>query len=161
MISSSYLDSRNDASVGGVGKIGNRLLSHAPRLALISAASLFALVPVQASARQAGSPARSSADAMPSRNPVSSLEQFPTNSGVRSAGTLSRSAVGTVGQRKNRDNATIGVAPTGRLNSRIANRVQSRIRNRIDRYYDPEANATSPFQVAADQARLNTVNRTH
>ena len=40
-----------------------------------------------------------------------------------------------------------------RIDSRVQNRVQSRIRNRIDRYYDPQANAVSPFKVAGDQAR--------
>lgn len=46
-----------------------------------------------------------------------------------------------------------GLAPTGRLVTRIANRVQSRLRNRIDRYYDPQANALSPFVVAGETTR--------
>lgn len=46
-----------------------------------------------------------------------------------------------------------GIEPMGRITSRIQSRAQTRIRNRIDRYYDPLANATSPFVVADEQAR--------
>lgn len=60
-----------------------------------------------------------------------------------------------VGQRQTREQSAplAGVTPMTRINSRVANRVQSRFRNRIDRYYDPSANATSPFKVAEAQAR--------
>lgn len=68
-------------------------------------------------------------------------------------GRVADSAVGQVGQRQSRDQAETGTPPTARLNSRIQNRVQSRIRNRIDRFYDPTANANSPFEVASDEAR--------
>lgn len=67
-------------------------------------------------------------------------------------GKVAESAVGEVGQRQTREEAAPGVEPMSRINSRIPNRVQNRIRNRIDRYYDPKANTTSPFEVAADQA---------
>lgn len=67
-------------------------------------------------------------------------------------GRTAESAVGQVGERQTRQ-ATAGIKPTARINSRINNRVQSRIRNRIDRYYDPRANATSPFEVAEEEAR--------
>lgn len=70
-----------------------------------------------------------------------------------SAGHVKRPIVGDVGQRQTRSQAAGGVEPLLRLDDRVANRVQSRIRNRIDRYYDPQANAASPFTVAADQAR--------
>lgn len=62
-------------------------------------------------------------------------------------------AGGEVGQRQTRQDAAPNVAPTGRIANRIENRVQNRIRNRIDRYYDPQANAASPFEVASEQAR--------
>ncbi|WP_235530448.1 hypothetical protein [Sphingomonas sp. Leaf62] len=70
-------------------------------------------------------------------------------------GETTRSAAGQTGQRQTREEvaAEAGIEPMGRINGRIQNRVQSRIRNRIDRYYDPQANATSPFAVADDQAR--------
>lgn len=70
-------------------------------------------------------------------------------------GETARSAAGQTGQRQTREElaAEVGIEPMGRINGRIQNRVQSRIRNRIDRYYDPQANATSPFAVAGDQAR--------
>jgi len=58
-----------------------------------------------------------------------------------------------VGQRQTRAETAPNIVPTARLNGRIANRVQLRMRNRIDRYYDPQANAASPFEVAGDQAR--------
>lgn len=64
---------------------------------------------------------------------------------------IAKSSVGTVGKRQEARSLT-NIKPTARLDTRIANRVQSRIRNRIDRFYDPQANATSPFKVAADQA---------
>jgi len=67
-------------------------------------------------------------------------------------GSLAESAAGEVGQRQTRSNSPTDVGPMGRLNSRVANRVQSRLRNRIDRYYDPRANTTSPFEVAAERS---------
>lgn len=71
-------------------------------------------------------------------------------------GNTAESAVGRVGQRQARDEVAqdLGLNPNGRISSRIENRIQSRLRNRIDQYYDPQANATSPFSVAADQARV-------
>lgn len=59
------------------------------------------------------------------------------------------------GQRQTREQIAqdAGIEPMARINGRIQNRVQSRIRNRIDRYYNPQANAASPFQVAGEQAR--------
>lgn len=61
---------------------------------------------------------------------------------------------GRIGQRQRREDGVSNIEPLGRIESRVANRVQSRIRNRIDRYYDPQANETSPFRVAGDQARV-------
>lgn len=63
------------------------------------------------------------------------------------------SAVGQAGHRQTRNAAAPNIEPMGRIDNRIANRVQSRIRNRIDRYYDPQANAASPFVIAGAQAR--------
>ncbi len=70
-------------------------------------------------------------------------------------GETARSAAGQAGQRQTREQIAqdAGIEPMARINGRIQNRVQSRIRNRIDRYYDPQANAASPFVVAGDQAR--------
>lgn len=69
-------------------------------------------------------------------------------------GETAHSAAGQVGLRQSREQLAIdtGIEPMGRINGRIQNRVQARIRNRIDRYYDPRANATSPFAVASEQA---------
>lgn len=69
------------------------------------------------------------------------------------AGRTAESAVGRAGQRQTRDKAAPGISPMSRVTNRINNRVESRIRNRIDQNYDPQANATSPFEVAGDQAR--------
>ena len=71
-------------------------------------------------------------------------------------GTVAQSAVGQVGQRQQGTQPVAGIKPTARINNRIANRVESRIRNRIDKTYDPQANATSPFKVAADTAQTPT-----
>ncbi len=68
-------------------------------------------------------------------------------------GRVAHSSAGQAGQRQTRDQAEGGIEPLARIDNRIQNRVQSRIRNRIDRYYDPQANASSPFEVAGDQAR--------
>lgn len=74
----------------------------------------------------------------------------------RQRGTVADSAVGQAGRRQTRDQEVGGIKPLGRINSRVANRVQSRLRTRIDRDYDPQANATSPFEAASDRARTVT-----
>ena len=81
------------------------------------------------------------------------LSTAPAAARDEPVGQVTRSTVGQVGQRQTRAEMATGDAPTGRTNTRITNRVQSRIRNRIDRYYDPQVNAASPFAVAGDQAR--------
>lgn len=70
-------------------------------------------------------------------------------------GQTATSTVGQTGQRQTRDQLAqdAGIEPLARIDSRIRNRAETRIRNRIDRYYDPQANTTSPFVVAGDQAR--------
>lgn len=74
--------------------------------------------------------------ASPTRTPVDPVDQF--------------------GQRQTREGVAkdTGIEPLGRINNRIQNRVESRLRNRIDRNYNPQANAISPFVVAGDQARV-------
>ncbi len=70
-----------------------------------------------------------------------------------SASQTTDSSVGQVGQRQTREDSAPNIQPMGRINSRVTNRVQSRIRNRLDRYYDPQANAASPFEIAGEQTR--------
>lgn len=84
-------------------------------------------------------------------SPLEQAEQrrtAPTQE-VTGPGQIAESAVGQVGQRQTA--TAIQTEPMGRINNRIANRVQNRIRNRIDRSYNPTANTTSPFEVAAEQ----------
>jgi hypothetical protein len=71
----------------------------------------------------------------------------------RPSGQVARSAVGQAGQRQTRQDVTSDVEPMARISNRIQNRVQSRIRNRVDSFYDPQSNATSPFEIASEQAR--------
>ena len=71
---------------------------------------------------------------------------------VRPASTAEAPA-GTVGQRQTREEAAPNVEPVGRITNRVQNRLQNRVRNRIDRNYDPQANATSPFEVADERTR--------
>ncbi len=78
---------------------------------------------------------------------------FPAVAQTQQGGRIADSAVGEVGQRETRADPATGIRPMARIDNRIQNRVQSRIRNRIDRFYDPQANATSPFAVADEQAR--------
>lgn len=66
---------------------------------------------------------------------------------------LAESAVGKIGQRQAREQKQANIEPMARINNRVLNRVQNRIRNRIDRYYNPRANVTSPFEVAVEQTR--------
>jgi hypothetical protein len=80
-------------------------------------------------------------------------ERSPATTAPIQGGHVADSTVGRVGQRQTRQEAAPNVQPLARVSGRINNRVQSRIRNRIDRNYNPQANATSPFEVAADRAR--------
>lgn len=70
-----------------------------------------------------------------------------------SDGQTAASAVGRIGERQTREQAAPNSQPLTRIQSRVPTRVQSRIRSRLDRFYDPQANATSPFVVAGEQAR--------
>lgn len=56
-----------------------------------------------------------------------------------------------VGERQTREQNAANIEPMRRISNRVQNRVQNRIRNRIDRDYDPQANATSPFENAAER----------
>lgn len=71
---------------------------------------------------------------------------------VRPAMTLEAPS-GTVGQRQTREETAPSVEPMRRIANRVQNRLQNRIRNRIDQNYDPQANATSPFEVADERTR--------
>lgn len=91
----------------------------------------------------------------PDQNPVP--QSLPKNRAEPSAkanplGQTGQTANGRAGQRQTRDTTT-GIVALKRVESRVANRVQSRLRSRIDRYYDPQANATSPFKVAGEETR--------
>jgi hypothetical protein len=83
-----------------------------------------------------------------------STPQRSTSTGPASAGHNARSSIGEVGQRQTREDAfRQQTQPMARIDSRIRNRIQSRLRTRIDRTYDPQANATSPFDVATEETR--------
>lgn len=71
--------------------------------------------------------------------------------GIMPASAQSGVAVSQAGQRQKREDVAPNIEPLDRIESRIPNRVQSRVRNRIDRFYDPQANAASPYVVAARQ----------
>jgi hypothetical protein len=77
----------------------------------------------------------------------------PDGEGQQRLGQVPKSVVGQAGQRQTPEHTQTNVAPMARINTRISNRVQNRVRNRIDRFYDPLANSSSPFEVAADKAR--------
>lgn len=83
----------------------------------------------------------------------------PATTAPIQSGHVADSAVGRVGQRQTRQEAAPNVQPLARISGRINNRVQSRIRNRVDKNYNPQANAISPFVVAADRARANRSSR--
>lgn len=75
---------------------------------------------------------------------LAQAEQTLPGSNAEIAGT-------EIGQRQSRGDGATNIEPVRRQSNRIQNRVQNRIRNRIDRNYDPQANATSPFEVAAEK----------
>lgn len=88
----------------------------------------------------------------------SAAEEWTTSPVVTSPPRTSKTtetASDMVGRRQSREqiSQSARIEPMARIDSRIQNRVQSRLRNRIDRYYDPQANATSPFSSAAERAR--------
>lgn len=88
------------------------------------------------------------------RGDVDTDPTAPTASSVDTqVGRTATISGGQVGQRQSREEMAPNAAPLGRIQNRVANRVQNRIRSRIDRHYDPQANATSPFEVADDRAR--------
>lgn len=84
------------------------------------------------------------------------LAAAPAVAQQATGGRVATSAAGEVGQRRTRDVPIAGVEPMARVNNRIQNRVQSRLRTRIDRDYDPEASAASPFEAAAARVRSPT-----
>lgn len=95
-------------------------------------------------------------DNQPGEYEVKQSLPAPVVSGITiQAGQTPDTGTGQAGQRQTRQQVAqdTGIEPIDRIGSRIQNRVQSRIRNRIDRYYDPRANATSPFVIAGDQLR--------
>lgn len=96
-------------------------------------------------------------DSRPQDDSYSEIEPVPQPSAQPQArqGETARSVAGQAGRRQTRDQVAqnAGIEPMGRVDGRIQNRVQTRVRNRIDRYYDPQANMTSPFVVAGEQAR--------
>jgi hypothetical protein len=67
-------------------------------------------------------------------------------------GRLGNAGNGRIGQRQSRMDTATNVPPLERVRGRVANRVQNRLRTRIDPFYDPQANATTPFRVASEQA---------
>lgn len=122
----------------------------ARRAALALAVATLALLaaPPPAPAQQRGAARDEEDSAMPAPPPTTGTR--PTGDGSR--GQVAGSAAGRAGQRRTRLDVT-GVVATARIDTRVANRVQARLRNRIDRYFDPQANATSPFKVAGEQTQ--------
>lgn len=109
-----------------------------------TAAALLALTP--ATSAQQATPTRVT---VPLPFEQTAQRETASTQGVTHPGQIATSAVGQVGQRQTA--ASFQAEPMGRVNNRIQNRVQNRIRNRIDRSYNPTANTTSPFEVAAEQ----------
>lgn len=100
-----------------------------------------------------GQTSRDATDESVSRPPRPTLSRAATSSpNDNTLSQTNQTAVGRAGQRQSRNEAT-GIVALQRLDTRIVGRVQTRLRTRIDRYYDPQANATSPFKVAGEQLR--------
>ena len=128
------------------------MMQHARRSAVIVAIGIAAIgtaLAGPAAAQRASSVADQDSEA-PTAPPYQST---PSSVLERQRGSVVTSAAGEAGRRQTREQEIGGIKPIGRINSRIANRVQSRLRTRIDRYYDPQANAASPFKAASEEAR--------
>lgn len=113
---------------------------------LLASIALLAATSVSAQSRSDRNPASSDVEEVDQQH-SSSSSSAPTR-----IGNTADTGSGEVGQRQTRE-AAPNIRPLGRIDNRIDNRVQNRIRNRIDRTYDPQANATSPFEVAGEQAK--------
>lgn len=85
---------------------------------------------------------------------VMSLAVCPARAQQISRGQTAESSVGQVGRRQARNQPTVTTEPLDRIDSRVRTRVESRIRTRIDRFYRPQENAASSFELALDQARI-------
>lgn len=79
--------------------------------------------------------------------------------GLSPVARTAKSANGRVGERSSLAADLDAPSPMARIDNRVRNRVENRLRNRIDEFYDPRANATSPFVVAAAQSRKSGGNR--
>lgn len=84
---------------------------------------------------------------------VDASVSVPPEVRVQLPGRNASSSSGVAGERQSPGLTPGSADPYAKISTRISNRVENRIRNRIDRYYDPLANATSPYAVAAEQAR--------
>jgi hypothetical protein len=82
------------------------------------------------------------------------LSICPADAQQSSRGQVAQSSVGQAGQRQARNQTTVTTEPLDRIDSRVRTRVESRIRTRIDRFYKPQGNAASSFELAVDQARI-------
>lgn len=87
---------------------------------------------------------------------IAQIASFPSSEQTATtAGQVSESSVGEVGQRQTRFNVAKGIVPMARVASRIQNRVDSRIHSRIDRGYNPEVDATSSIELTEKQIRTS------
>lgn len=83
------------------------------------------------------------------------MSATPTTAQQEAAGRVADSVVGEIGQRQSRVQSAINTKPMERINNRVRNRVDLRIRNRIDRFYNPQGDAASSFDLANDRSRIN------
>ncbi|MBU1756417.1 MAG: hypothetical protein KJ703_05445 [Alphaproteobacteria bacterium] len=103
-----------------------------------------------------GAPAAAQQQPLDPESEVEEFEQAGTqNEGLSETARTADTGIGEVGQRQTTRDGPVMREPLDRIDSRINNRVENRIRNRIDRYYDPTANATSPYANADRQSRAS------
>ena len=95
----------------------------------------------------------SNVGAEPDEDTMPLQRSLPPRATPERNGRLGNAGNGRIGQRQSRMDAATNVPPLERVQGRVANRVQNRLRTRIDPFYDPQANATTPFRVASEQAR--------
>ncbi|MCV0383301.1 MAG: hypothetical protein K5799_07550 [Erythrobacter sp.] len=98
-------------------------------------------------------PANENSDGLPADR-ISTRE-----AGLDSVARTVDAGSGLVGQRQTTTGEAFFGTPLGRISSRIGNRIENRLRTRVDADYDPMANATDPFNRAAEELGQKPDNR--
>lgn len=82
---------------------------------------------------------------------VASAQNLASRDAQMQEGRIATSTVGVAGQRQTRYQSALGIAPSGRVASRIQNRIDTRLHTRIDHGYTSVINGTAAYRAAAKE----------